>query len=63
MEVLIVLLLISVVVAGCFVAAFLWAVRSKQFDDLSTPAVRMLFEEPTDRNEEKMTHEQRRGTV
>ncbi len=35
---------ISVTVAGLFLAAFLWAVRSGQYDDDYTPAVRMLFE-------------------
>jgi len=38
------LIAISVTVAGCFLAAFLWAVRSGQYDDDYTPAVRMLFE-------------------
>ncbi|WP_347158763.1 cbb3-type cytochrome oxidase assembly protein CcoS [Pontibacter chitinilyticus] len=35
---------ISVTVASCFLGAFLWAVKSGQFDDDYTPAVRMLFE-------------------
>ncbi|MDX5422485.1 MAG: cbb3-type cytochrome oxidase assembly protein CcoS [Hymenobacteraceae bacterium] len=35
---------ISVTVAACFLGAFLWAVRSGQYDDDYTPAVRMLFE-------------------
>ncbi|WP_114781572.1 cbb3-type cytochrome oxidase assembly protein CcoS [Botryobacter ruber] len=38
---------ISVTVAGCFLGAFLWAVRSGQYDDDYTPAVRMLFENET----------------
>ena len=38
------LIAISVTVAGLFLAAFLWAVRSGQYDDDYTPAVRMLFE-------------------
>jgi cbb3-type cytochrome oxidase maturation protein len=32
------------VVAGGFLAAFAWAVRSGQFDDTHTPAVRMLLD-------------------
>jgi cbb3-type cytochrome oxidase maturation protein len=32
-------------VAGGFLCAFLWAVRSGQFDDTCTPAVRMLLDE------------------
>ncbi|MCC9137372.1 cbb3-type cytochrome oxidase assembly protein CcoS [Pontibacter silvestris] len=35
---------ISVTVASGFLGGFLWAVRSGQFDDDYTPAVRMLFE-------------------
>lgn len=38
---------ISVAVAACFLGAFLWAVRSGQYDDDYTPAVRMLFENET----------------
>jgi cbb3-type cytochrome oxidase maturation protein len=38
------LIAISVTVAAGFLAAFLWAVRSGQYDDDYTPAVRMLFE-------------------
>ena len=34
------------VIAGGFVAAFVWAVRTGQFDDTCTPAVRVLLEPP-----------------
>jgi cbb3-type cytochrome oxidase maturation protein len=55
MQVIVVLLLASVVVAAGFLIAFLWAVRSEQFDDLETPAVRMLFDSPgaANQNENK----------
>jgi cbb3-type cytochrome oxidase maturation protein len=33
-------------VAGGFLAAFVWAVRSGQFDDTTTPAVRVLLDTP-----------------
>jgi len=51
MSVLLVLIGCSVLVAAGFLAAFLWAVRSGQYDDRHTPAVRMLFddEQPGDR--------------
>jgi cbb3-type cytochrome oxidase maturation protein len=51
MSVLVVLIGFSVLVAGGFLAAFLWAVRTGQYDDRHTPAVRMLFddEHPGDR--------------
>jgi cbb3-type cytochrome oxidase maturation protein len=37
---------ISIVVALAFLAAFLWSVRSGQYDDDYTPSVRILFEDP-----------------
>ena len=45
MSVVIVLLIASLLVAGGFLAAFLWAVRSGQYDDLETPASRILFDD------------------
>ena len=35
----------SITVALIFLAAFLWALRSEQYRDTHTPAMRMLFEE------------------
>ena len=35
----------SLVVAGGFLIAFLWAVKSGQFEDKYTPSVRMLFDD------------------
>lgn len=45
MAVIILLVICSLLVSSGFLIAFLWASRSGQFDDTSTPAVRMLFEE------------------
>ena len=39
-----VLIGVSLLVAGSFLAAFLWSVRSGQYEDDYTPSVRMLFE-------------------
>jgi cbb3-type cytochrome oxidase maturation protein len=36
---------ISILVAGSFLAAFLWSVRNGQFDDDYTPSIRMLFDD------------------
>ena len=36
---------ISILVAGSFLAAFLWSVKNGQFDDDYTPSVRMLFDD------------------
>ena len=35
---------VSVLVAIGFLVAFLWAVRTGQFEDTFTPSVRMLFD-------------------
>lgn len=40
-----VLLPVSLVFAVVAVAVFVWAVRSGQFDDLETPALRVLGED------------------
>ena len=45
MEVIIILILFSVVIAGGFLAAFIWANKSGQYDDTYSPSVRMLFDE------------------
>jgi len=36
---------ISILVAGSFLAAFLWSVKNGQYDDDFTPSVRMLFDD------------------
>lgn len=45
MSVIIILIIFSVLVASAFLAAFIWAVRSGQFDDTTSPAVRILNDE------------------
>ena len=45
MSVLILLIIISVLVAGGFLMAFLWSVKNGQMDDDYTPSVRMLFDD------------------
>ncbi|WP_345163533.1 cbb3-type cytochrome oxidase assembly protein CcoS [Pontibacter saemangeumensis] len=44
MYIIFLMIAISVSVAALFLVAFLWAVRSGQYEDDYTPAVRMLFE-------------------
>jgi cbb3-type cytochrome oxidase maturation protein len=36
----------SVIVASCFLIAFIWAVRRGQFDDTVTPSLRILPDDP-----------------
>lgn len=45
MDVMFVLIGFSLLVALVFLGAFLWAVRSGQYEDQYTPSVRMLFDE------------------
>jgi cbb3-type cytochrome oxidase maturation protein len=44
MSVILLLIFFSLLVACGFLAAFLWAVRTGQYDDQFTPSVRILFE-------------------
>lgn len=45
MSVIVVLIAFSFIVAGGFLAAFLWAVRTGQFEDRHTPSIRILFDD------------------
>jgi cbb3-type cytochrome oxidase maturation protein len=44
MSVLVLLITAGGIVASGFLAAFVWAVRAGQFDDLWTPAIRVLLD-------------------
>ena len=45
MNVIVLLILASLTLAVGFLACFIWAVRSGQFEDTYTPSLRMLAEE------------------
>jgi cbb3-type cytochrome oxidase maturation protein len=45
LSVLFILIGVSILVAICFLAAFLWSVKSGQYDDDYTPSVRILFDD------------------
>jgi cbb3-type cytochrome oxidase maturation protein len=45
-ETIFVLLPLALLIAAIAVGFFVWAARSGQFDDLETPAVRILFDDP-----------------
>jgi cbb3-type cytochrome oxidase maturation protein len=51
MSVILILILASLAVALTFLGAFIWAVRSGQFEDTCTPALRMLADDGTLRTE------------
>ena len=44
MGVIVLLIIVSVVVAGGFLIAFLWSVKTGQIEDDYTPSVRILFD-------------------
>ncbi|KAA3643757.1 MAG: cbb3-type cytochrome oxidase assembly protein CcoS [Bacteroidetes bacterium] len=62
MGVLIILIIASFVVALGFLVAFIWSVKSGQYDDSYTPSVRMLFDEKGNttntKNDKNNTNEQ-----
>jgi len=45
MTVIILLLVVSISVAGLFLAAFIWSVKSGQYRDEESPPVRILFDD------------------
>jgi len=57
-ETIFVLLPLALLIAAIAVGFFIWAARTGQFDDLETPAVRMLFDEDEIRNQESKIRNQ-----
>ena len=54
MSVVIILIVVSLLIASGFLVAFLWAVKSGQYDDRYTPSVRVLFDDTIhEKNENK----------
>lgn len=51
MIVIFLLIPLSIVIAVCFLAAFIWAVRSGQYEDTCTPSMRLLLEEKRSQGE------------
>lgn len=45
MEVIVLLAVVSLSVSAVFLFAFLWATRNGQYDDVATPALRMLADD------------------
>lgn len=56
MEVLFILIIISLLVAGGFLLAFIFSVKSGQYEDTYTPSIRMLFDE-NDNTDKKQSKE------
>lgn len=54
MEVIFILIGVSLIVALFFLGAFIWAMKKGQFDDDTTPAMRMLFDSETQSHNQKV---------
>lgn len=53
MSALFVLVFVSILVAGAFLAAFIWSVKTDQYEDRDGAAMRMLFEDDYSKNTSK----------
>jgi cbb3-type cytochrome oxidase maturation protein len=56
MGVIVVLIGFSIVVAAGFLIAFLWAVKSGQYDDDVSPSIRILFDNEDNKSEQTNTN-------
>ncbi|HMQ68913.1 MAG TPA: cbb3-type cytochrome oxidase assembly protein CcoS [Ignavibacteria bacterium] len=45
MSVIILLITVSIIVAGSFLIAFIWSVKTGQYEDKYTPSVRILLDD------------------
>jgi cbb3-type cytochrome oxidase maturation protein len=45
-SIILVLIPLSILFAVAFLAAFIWAVRSGQYEDTCTPSMRLLLDDP-----------------
>ena len=61
MSIILVLIPLSILIAICFLAAFIWAVRSGQFEDTCTPSMRVLMDEKAARK--TMTQDDQQETI
>jgi cbb3-type cytochrome oxidase maturation protein len=56
MEVILILITLSLLLALGFLGAFLWAVLSNQYEDTYTPSMRILLEPDVNNEEEKINN-------
>lgn len=63
MSVIFVLIFFSVLVAGGFLVAFIWSVKSGQYNDRYTPSVRMLFEDSSEEEFNKNLYNKKETSV
>ncbi len=55
MSVVFVLVFAAIIIAGVFLIAFIWSVKSGQYEDTYTPSVRILFDDPAIQDEKEDT--------
>ncbi len=55
MNIIFILILVSAFIATTFVVAFIWSVKSGQYDDMYSPSVRLLFDSAKDKIQRKKT--------
>ena len=48
----------SLTLAIFFLGAFIWSVKSGQYDDAVTPSIRMLLDNPTENNNKNNSNNQ-----
>ncbi len=60
MNIILFMIPLALIFAGSFVAAFLWASSKGQFDDLETPALRILIDDKN--NNTKKNDESNEGS-
>ncbi|MES2838255.1 MAG: cbb3-type cytochrome oxidase assembly protein CcoS [Bacteroidota bacterium] len=63
MTVILVLIIASIIVAGGFLVAFIWSVKSGQYDDAVTPSIRMLLDNPTENNNKNNSNNQSNKSI
>jgi len=56
MSVIVVLIGVSIIVAAGFLLAFLWAVKSGQYDDDISPSVRILYDNDDEQSKQSNTN-------
>jgi cbb3-type cytochrome oxidase maturation protein len=61
MTIIIMLILISLVIAVCFLIAFILILKSGQYDDTYSPSVRMLFDDKVEEGTDQLRKESERS--
>lgn len=61
MSVIVLLIVFSLIVAIIFLVAFVWSVKSGQYDDTVSPSIRILFEEKKKKGSDKKNNSDKPG--